>query len=651
MFCINCFRSHNGEAICEYCQFPQDDSFRDRRALPVGSKLKGRYLIGRVLGAGGFGITYLAKDEILGRLVALKEFMPSGLVARVYGGSEIECLALEDEAPFKRGLDRFFKEGEILAKFTHPGIVGVIDLFSENNTAYLAMEFLEGMTIKDWQDAYGNFSEPDALAIMEFVTNALREVHGKHVVHRDIKPDNIYRATSGKILVLDFGGAKQIAGGGEKTQTDAHFVHGYTALEQYIGQEGNIGPWTDVYACGATLYKLLTGKVAPGALHRLTHDAPLDWSGFPVSENTRDVVARAMALKYAERIQSVSEFKTLLFSPTLIPPELPESGSEPIIEPQREPVPEPIPPLPIPGLQNWRRFVLPIVGVSVVAGAIMAIKPFNPGATRVIAEQASTAGGVAVDVAGPCAKSLQAAKFAAPKMITIPGGNYVIGSTKGTVVPPVDANTFGGKLTNVAKYEIAETETTREQWLACVADSGCRSDVVDQNKQSLTFTDSANKTLPISNVRWGDAVAYTKWLSNKTKMNFRLPTEIEWEYAARGGVDTMFFWGDVIGSDKAHCAQCNVKNLITEPVFVKKYGANQYGLFDMLGNVAEWVSDCWTESHGVVGNRFDTKCTQHVRKGGAYLSLESQVRPVYREAEDIDAVLPELGFRVACEVK
>lgn len=326
--CNSCFSTSVAEDHCGACGTAQAEPGRDRRALPAGITVGRKYLLGRVLGAGGFGITYLAHDQSLHRRVALKEYFPNGLVSRVPGGKPLSCHSAEDEQAFNRGLDRFISEGRYLARFDHPNIVKVIELFQENDTAYMAMEYLEGCTLKTLQQERGRFSERETLDVMVFVLDALRTTHAENVIHRDVKPDNIYLTRQGRTLLLDFGGAKQLAVGGERS-VDTVFSPGYAAPEQYFTHSDDIGPWTDVYGCAATFFKLLTGRTPPAGMERFAKDQPLDWSGADVSQALKAAVTRAMRPRHQERFSNVAEFQAAL--PSLEAEPIPKPRSKALL--------------------------------------------------------------------------------------------------------------------------------------------------------------------------------------------------------------------------------------------------------------------------------------------------------------------------------
>lgn len=306
--CFNCFDVNSGVELCTKCGHHREDANRDRRSLPLGTMLGNKYLIGRILGSGGFGITYLGLDVSLNRRVAVKEYIPNELASRSRDGLSIICNSPNDQEPFNYGLRRFFKEGEMIAKFDHPNIVRAYEVFESNGTAYLVMEFLEGKTLRAFLDSESCFPEDKAIAILTFVFDALRVLHDRQVVHRDIKPDNVYLTTEGRTLLLDFGGAKEIVGEHSKSMT-AIFSHGYAAPEQYLGDEAKAGPWTDVYGAAALLYRVITGNKPPSALERYGESQPLNWQGKPVSISTQNAVERAMRLKPEERTRTVRAFQ------------------------------------------------------------------------------------------------------------------------------------------------------------------------------------------------------------------------------------------------------------------------------------------------------------------------------------------------------
>jgi serine/threonine protein kinase len=362
--CRTCFEAAVQQGTCTACGAAQAEPNRDRRALPVWTIVGGKYRVGKVLGAGGFGITYLAQDIQLLRRAALKEYFPGGLVARTADRFGVECNSAEDKEHFDDGLDRFFREGKLLALFSHPNIVRVYEVIQSNGTAYLAMEFLDGFTLKAWLESVGRLETKSALDVMVFIVDALRAVHRSGVVHRDLKPDNVYVTNTGRTLLLDFGGAKQLASVGEKSMV-AMFAHGYAAPEQYFAGSESVGPWTDVYACGATLFKLLTGRTLRGALERLAADPPLDWAPSDAPIPVRQAIERAVALRHADRFQNVEDFAAALIAP-------------PAPTPAPTPAPPPRRPPPVANKAVLAGFAAFALAMIIVAGTAWNFWPPQP---------------------------------------------------------------------------------------------------------------------------------------------------------------------------------------------------------------------------------------------------------------------------------
>lgn len=267
--CFGCFKEKEPGIICPYCGFDENKE-KPFLALPLGSILNGRYMVGKVLGIGGFGITYLGYDLTLEIRVAIKEYMPSALATR-YTDQYSVVLTGHVEADYKYGMERFLEEARILAKLQNtPNIVSVQNYFKENNTAYFVMEYIEGMSLKEYVASQGDkIPFEQAMTILQPVMEALEQVHALNLLHRDISPDNIYITANGESRLLDFGAARFAAGDGKSVSVI--LKHGYAPEEQY-SSHGNQGPWTDVYAMGATLYRCITGILPPDSIERIHTD-------------------------------------------------------------------------------------------------------------------------------------------------------------------------------------------------------------------------------------------------------------------------------------------------------------------------------------------------------------------------------------------
>ncbi len=322
--CLNCMNIftipagyENTNCKCPICGFVENTPPAKVTFMYPGTILNNRYIIGTVLGSGGFGITYRAWDNTLQSIVAIKEFFPQGVANRTDGVSVSVFTSSEKEA-FVNGRSRFLKEARSLAGFnSDPGTVTIHDFFEANGTAYIIMEYLDGCNMKDYVKANNKLPDIDMILRMaDSVLDTLSTIHASGVVHRDISPDNIFLCKNGTFKLIDFGAVKQINMSGEKSK-DVVLKAGYAPIEQYT-QGGNIGPWTDIYAFAATLYKLSTGVSPQEAVTR------------PVEDNLQNpclirqelpramgnAIMQAMSIKIQDRFQSAASFKQALLNQT-----------------------------------------------------------------------------------------------------------------------------------------------------------------------------------------------------------------------------------------------------------------------------------------------------------------------------------------------
>lgn len=290
----------------------------DGVALPRDTKLRGgNYVVGPVLGQGGFGITYKAGDMNLRRFVAIKEFFPFGAGRNV---GTVQPTGGMTQSSYEDTKKKFLEEARTLARFSHPAIVRVFSVWEEFNTAYMAMEFLEGKTLQKLIEEKGSIPEKAAVAHIKAVAEALEQVHAAGMIHRDIKPDNICVTNDGRTVLIDFGTARAFASGKTVKQT-AMLTPGYAPLEQY-GQQARFGSFSDVYALGATLYHCLTGRMPAPATDRISGvDLPApDQTNPAISPGVSRAVMHAMQIKATERPQNMREFLEELERPAAAPP-------------------------------------------------------------------------------------------------------------------------------------------------------------------------------------------------------------------------------------------------------------------------------------------------------------------------------------------
>ncbi len=292
-------------------------------ALPEGSVLAGQYVIEKVLGQGGFGITYEAKDHKSGERVAVKEFFPDAMATRQQ--TTVMPFTGERGESFAYGKECFLQEAETLAKFIgNENIIRIRSYFEENGTAYFVMDFIEGTSFDDYiKEHGGKLSFEETKKILIPVMDALEIVHGKGIIHRDVTPDNIYITKDGTIKLLDFGAARYSLG--DKSRSlDVILKHGFAPKEQYT-RRGKQGPFTDIYALGATFYFALTGKRPPDSVERMDEDEliPPGNLGVKISREEEQAILTALNVQPQDRFQSMSAFKNALL-------QIKENDSSPI---------------------------------------------------------------------------------------------------------------------------------------------------------------------------------------------------------------------------------------------------------------------------------------------------------------------------------
>ena len=309
--CYNCFRERESlEGPCSCCGFDLAENEKNFPvALRAGTVLNDRYIVGRVLGQGGFGITYLALDTQLNAKVAIKEFLPSEIATRV-DGTTVSVLMETRSEEFTYGAERFQEEARTLAKFIgNPNIAGVSSYFDENDTSYFVMDYIEGISFKTYIANHGGkVSVEDTLNVMIPVLRALTAVHAEGFIHRDVTPDNIYITKDGVVKLLDFGSARYSIGDKSKS-LDVILKVGYAPKEQYI-RRSRQGPFTDVYSCAACFYAALTGFLPPESLERMDHDelVPVSQCGVDIPEYLDKAILKGLAVQPEDRFQSAAEF-------------------------------------------------------------------------------------------------------------------------------------------------------------------------------------------------------------------------------------------------------------------------------------------------------------------------------------------------------
>ena len=347
-YCPYCMNPILPGQPCSVCGRDPEEYHPEKRQLPPGTLLQERYLLGRSLGSGGFGITYLGLDIKLERRVAVKEYFPTVFLKREATVTlDVTCYTASGEAEYAKGREQFLREARTMAALEEiPEIVRVLDYFPEHNTAYIVMEFLEGKTFKEVTQEQGPCPAKDLLSMVEPVIRAMAAMHEKGVIHRDISPDNLMLLKNGTVKLMDFGCARDI--GGDATMTTM-LKEGFAPYEQYTGH--GQGAWSDLYSLCATLYYCLTGRVPVSAIKRSDEEndtlVPPRQLGAELTEAQERALMKGLAVRAADRWQSMGELYGALYGVTLdgqpwTPPE-DWGATEPAPAPTPEPNPTPKP--------------------------------------------------------------------------------------------------------------------------------------------------------------------------------------------------------------------------------------------------------------------------------------------------------------------
>jgi len=664
--CPGCFKEAGGDTPCPHCGY-DEQAPRPAKTLAPRTLLHGQFLVGRVLGRpGGFGITYLGWDLGLHRRVAIKEYFPRDIAGRETDRTTVTPDSTDDAPNFQHGLEQFQTEARTLARLDHPNIVRIHQVLAAHGTAYLVMEYYPGLTLAEHleRQSGGRLPEATALALMQQILDGLRAVHAEGLLHRDIKPQNIYlaatRGGNARPVLIDFGAARQVAG--ERSRSlSVLLTPGYAPLEQY-SRRGKQGPWTDVYAVAAVLYRMLTGLTPPDA-HDRNEGEPLPPAArFGISAPVSAALDRALAMAAGERTQSVVALQQALAGtvgkvavekgPTPPPPAPPRPGGE-------TGRPPPPPPANGPGPGPWPWVVGGVLGLAGIAAVAYVAtrdpRPVAPMPAPVVAAPSPAPSAPAaippapLVIPKPAAPNPPARLAFEPEMVRIPAGSFLMGSPPSE--PERNDDEGPQHQVQVPAFELGKYEVTFDQWDACVSAGGCTHRPEDQGW--------GRGTRPVINISWDDAQGYVKWLNTQTGKQYRLPSEAEWEYAARAGTTTPFSTGNCITTAQANYdgnidyAGCGAKTGVylqkTQPV--GSYPANRWGLYDMHGNAWEWVQDSsHTNYQGAPGDGSaweDAGGRERVLRGGSWFSGGRYCRSANRFGDVPGHRNRYVGFRLS----
>lgn len=638
------------------------------KCLRQGSVLHGKknsYRIERVLGQGTFGITYLAYTTVtvegdLGKLqteiqVAVKEFFMSDINGRE--GSTVTTGGSSEL--FGKYRHKFAREASNLAKLKHRGIVKVIETFEANGTSYYAMEYCGGGSLDSRIKSRGSLPEAEALRYFAQIAEALQYMHSRRMLHLDLKPGNVMLRSSGEAVLIDFGLSKQFNDNGEpeSSTTIGGGTPGYAPIEQanYKEDSGGKLPVTmDIYALGGTLYKMLTGERPPVASDVLMHFPEEPLRAHNVSEYVVAALRRAMQPKPTDRYSSVADFAAAICS----------EATELQPNPESDQLPDPVPPQPNPNpvpqaepkaqRRKWLPWVVGVVVAVVAFVAVMLLRPEQQQPIEAPDNLAEVVAQVADTVALPeqlvqqvtqqPTQQQESAQQTEPKpepapmsqqqrsnlpkieMVYVKGGTFTMGATSEQGIDADDREKPAHKVT-LDSYYIGKYEVTNELWKAVMGGT-------------IVSREGAKDNEPVVFVSWYDIQRFLRKLNAMTGKNYRLPTEAEWEFAARGGNASRGY----------KYAGSNIRNEVMwywdniHEVGTKS--PNELGIYDMSGNVEEWCQDWYGDysSSSQLNPKGPNSGSERVARSGSNCL---NCRVSIRFSRTPDSRHNDLGFRLA----
>ena len=502
--------------------------------------LDGSYRVERVIGAGGFGVTYRAEDVKLKTFVALKEYYPVEFGDR-HRSLEVRPKSERHEKTFHWGRTSFLQEAQMLARFRHQSIVRVVRVFEANSTAYMVMEFEDGRNFEAWLKGLGRLpTQAELDRIVAPLLDALELMHGAQFLHRDIAPDNIIVRPDGTPVLLDFGSARQAVAHMSRTLTGI-VKAGFSPHEQYATDGRLQGPWSDLYSLAGTLYRAVVGRPPEEATLRMVDDHMPPATRLAPATYRRSflhAIDACLEPRYKDRPQSVAQVRPLLLGNAA---DQEPTKSSRVVAPTRKVEWQHTPTTRRTGRQtNYIQLAaLGAIVLALMGGAYGGYEFMRwdgsgkPPLGRALTadEQRRIGQGQEFQECSEC-----------PRMVAVPTGDFMMGSNLGDERPT-------RKVTITRRFAVSKFEVTFAEWDACVADGSCGSSPNDGGW--------GRGTRPVINVSWDDvSKGFLPWLNRKTGQRYRLLSEAEWEYAARAGSQAEFAWGNQIGVNNGNCANC-----------------------------------------------------------------------------------------------
>lgn len=565
--------------------------------LQPGTNLcDGKYTIEAKIGEGGFGITYKAIQNGLNRVVCIKEYFPAGKCTRATKKNTVFVQGTSKQV-FEKYRQAFVREAKMLATLHHPNIVEVLDVFDENNTSYMVMSFVKGKSLQQIVETRGKLPYPETVNYIAQITNAVGYIHDHHILHRDIKPDNIMITADFKAILIDFGSAREF----EQDKTQVHtsmLTHGYAPTEQYTANSRK-GSYTDIYAIGATFYFVLTGQVPMESAARLTEQMPSPKDLVPeIPEEANRTILKAMQLKAENRHQTVHEFMDDIrnVKPSVLVDET--IGGSP-----QQPTSK----------RTW--YIISALGcfVALLIGYFL----WGRNGSELVEENKPQE-----------IKTYNFISIYDYPMVKVNGGTFIMGSNQ------TDEDDCLPHTVTLSDFYIGQFEVSQGFWTK----------IMNDNPSEYQDVDDINN-FPVENVSFEEVQVFINRLNNKTGKSFSLPTEAQWEFAARGGTQSK--GTNFAGSQYPNNIWFDKNN----PVMLKfPPSVNELGIYQMSGNVAEWCLDYYNRMFYSQSNKsknpLNTKANNsRVVRGGSFDDTDPEYVTVYYRNSSNDAA-GYIGFRL-----
>lgn len=624
----------------------------------------GKYKIVRHISSGGFGNTYEGVHTMMDTRVAIKEFFPKMFCNRDENTSHITVATQNNRELVEKLRKKFIEEAKAIFKMNHPNIVKVHDIFEENGTAYYVMDYIDGKSLGDIVKQRGPLPEAEAVGYIRQVADALKYVHFLNRLHLDIKPGNVMVDANGHAMLIDFGASKHYdMESGENTSTLMGVnTKGYTPVEQSTQSFTKFSPATDIYALGATLYKLLTGITPPDANLLMAKEETLAPLPSCISKSTHNAVLKAMTLIRADRPQTIDVFLGLLDSKTVY-----NSDDEATVCEEAEKVRQAEEKRRLAEEQKLKEdearraaeeearrkaeeeqkrkaeeqkrntakksssknaWLWIVIGVIAVVGIIIGVNSNGNSSDSVNSKQSGGAIQSRNNVS--YSNGVLNVDGVTYDMVKVKAGTFTMGATSEMKDPySFEKPTHQVTLTN--DYYIGKTEVTQALWKAVMG-----------NSPSYFKGDN----LPVESVSWNDCQKFISKLNSMTGQNFRLPTEAEWEFAARGGNNSNHY--QYSGSNKLGDVAWYEGNSGDKTHVVATKQPNELGLYDMSGNVYEWCSDWFGNysSSSLTNPTGPNSGSGRVNRGGSWVNDAGLCRSSFRSGSTPGYSSRNLGLRL-----